>query len=266
MPHKRHHNCFIFLTFVLCSCQLALPALESKTSASNIDQASRPISSRSRPAPDAHRQHIIALLQAGNNALRDSRLTTPDDDNAYLRYSQVLNLEPENTEALLGLSRIVDAYLELAINQANRGKLRSAKDFVSKARSVDPGHTGIPAIATMVEDQSHTNMTDYLLPDASLSTLATLNRASTATDTESQTPALQNTDYPASLTHAARATDTILQTAARQIEQTNASIIIRASSDALGRQIYQYLNQATSKRIRAQFETSNQTRVSLYFH
>lgn len=258
MPHRFHNICSIFLTLALSGCQLALPTPTSIAPVTATAQASAP----KVPASGSSRQHIIELLNAGHDALRNSRFTTPDDDNAYLRYSQVLNLEPENPEALLGLSRIVDAYLELAISQAAKGKRHSAKDFVNKARSVDPRHTGISAIVNMIDEQQRSHSVDYFLPDAALESLAAVNRTLAAADPESPIPAPQNADYPN--TQAALATVAILQKVARQIEQTNASIIIGASSDALGRQIYQYLNQTTSKRIRAQFEFNNQTRVSLY--
>ena len=257
MPYRLHYICFIFLSLALSGCQLALPAPTSIAPVTATAQASEP----KVPASESRRQHIIELLHAGHDALRNGRFTTPDDDNAYLRYSQVLNLEPENSEALLGLSGIVEAYLQLAISQAGKGKRHSAKDFVSKARSVDPHHASISAIASMIDEQPHSQRVDYLLPETSLQALAAVNRALAAADPESQVPAPQSTGYPT--TQAALATVAVLQKVARHIEQADAAIIIGASSDALGRQIYQYLNQVTSKRIRAQFEISNQTRVSL---
>jgi len=252
LPHKFHYICFIFLAVAMSGCQLAPQTPVSSTPARLPAQASSKVSPAAEPALDPQTQYITALLQAGHDALRSRRLTTPDDDNAYLRYSQVLNLEPDNSAALLGMSEIVEAYLDLAIAEAAMGRLRAARDFVNKAYSVDPNHNGIAGIAGMIAEQQHSYMTEYLLPNLHFESLAARNRARAAVDPD------------ASGSAELRLNIEILDTVARHIEKANASIIIRANSDALGRQIYQYLNQMTAKRIRAQFEISDQTAVRLY--
>jgi len=266
LPYKRHQFCFILLTFAMYGCQQAVPVVESIPVGPALAQSSAPANVIADSRPDPEPQRIAELLEAGHTALRQKRLTTPDSDNAYLRYSQVLILEPDHPAALLGLAEIVEAYLDLAIDQAKAGKLRTARNYLTMAQSVDPDHSSIPAIALMIAEQQNTQKVEYLLPDLSLASLVDLNRAIAETAVDTPASAVLAPKDQSSLGGSDLPALNLLQVAAEQIELTNASILISASSDALGRQIYQYLNQATSKRIRAQFEMSNRTAISLYWH
>lgn len=193
------------------------------------------------PQIDPNAETIRELLKAGREALANNRLTTPDDDNAYLRYLQVLGLQPDNPQALLGMADIADKYLDWALQEASRGQYKVANDLVSKARSVDENHPGIAPVQVLIADQARAHIVDYPLPALSLAKLAAQE----------------------DLTDLASADGQQLDAIARHIERTRATIIIYAPSDIMGRKIYQYLNLATAERIRAQFEYSDQVIVRL---
>ncbi len=70
-------------------------------------------------------------------------LTTPEEDNATDYYRKVLRLDPENTEALEGLRRVVEQYLGWAEQTLVKSQRARAEEYLSKAASVIPDHPGI---------------------------------------------------------------------------------------------------------------------------
>ena len=69
---------------------------------------------------------------------------TPEDNNAYDKYRQVIVLDPGNPAATRGIEAISDRYLQLAYRDIDRGELDRAKSYVDKAETLAPGR---PAIA-----------------------------------------------------------------------------------------------------------------------
>ncbi len=78
-------------------------------------------------------------LSAAVRALKAGRLTTPMKDNAYKYYQAVLAVESDNEEALAGLQKIVDRYIQFINTAEALGKLNEAKLYLQRAESVLPG-------------------------------------------------------------------------------------------------------------------------------
>jgi hypothetical protein len=184
---------------------------------------------------------IDVYLNQARVARQHNRLTTPVNDNAYLRYLQVLALAANHPRALSGLAEIADQYLAWAVDGVNSGDLRSATNYTNKARSVDENHPGISAVDAMIRDRRKTQYIEYALPNMTLHTFSPTNEPQTHTSPEFEA----------------------LTRVARRINESSAPIVIFANSDALGRQIYQYLNNLTEDRISAQFELREQALVRL---
>ncbi len=178
---------------------------------------------------------IPALLDDATRAFAADRLTEPLDDNAYFRYLQILSIDPANPDANLGLSDIVEKYLEWSINSMRAGARRSARDYLNKAKSVDENHPSIAAVENMM-------------------VVVQANRG-------------RETHTLASDAVAARTPEVVaaLRDIAAQIETHKASIIIEAASDATGRWLYQRLNEMTEERIRARFELNSLPRIHLVY-
>ncbi|MGR9106526.1 MAG: tetratricopeptide repeat protein, partial [Gammaproteobacteria bacterium] len=83
-------------------------------------------------------EKLLELAKADVQALR---LTSPAGQNALERYRSVLELDPANREAKLGLKKIVDRYVKLAGKAIDRNQFDRAETFLKQAESISPGET-----------------------------------------------------------------------------------------------------------------------------
>lgn len=91
---------------------------------------------------------IKAHLASAEKAMKEMRLTTPQRDNAYKYYQMVLAMYPDNVEALSGLQKIVDRYIQLITKARDEGRLDEARLYLQRAESVLPGDPRIKSIRT----------------------------------------------------------------------------------------------------------------------
>ncbi len=87
---------------------------------------------------------VNQILVNAERALGLDRLTSPLGDNAFDYYSEVLSIDANNTQALIGLAVIAERYVELAQEYALEGNTTRAGVLLRRASAVAPGH---PAIA-----------------------------------------------------------------------------------------------------------------------
>lgn len=85
-------------------------------------------------------------LTAAKNAIKHDRLTTPSSDNAYKYYQMVLAMDPDNAQALSGLKKIVDRYIQFIESTKSRGELDTAKLYLQRAESVLPDNPKLQSI------------------------------------------------------------------------------------------------------------------------
>lgn len=175
------------------------------------------------------------LLDQAERAFNAKRLTTPVDDNAYLRYVQVLSIQPNNQEAHLGLQRIVDTYLAWSIKAIESGQYRRATSMLNKARSIDEQHPSIDALEQRISKAKRSTHDTYRLDPKALSI-------------RDQTLIGQ------------------LHELGRSAESNNARVRIIAGSDADGRWIYQQLNDASINRVRATIELGRPAQVQIIYN
>ena len=88
-------------------------------------------------------QIIDELLKGARTNISERRLTSPLGNNAFEKYQTVLNLDPDNPEALNGLDRIVDEYIHLMDNALGTGDISNARNYLHKGKYVNPNHYGI---------------------------------------------------------------------------------------------------------------------------
>ncbi len=140
----------ILLLPILLLLAALLPACESQ-SPPPADEAGGLPAMRTLPVEDsaagaipAEARRLIAdLLFKGLQALDNDRLLTPEHDNAYDHFHEVLRLQPENPIARQGMRDIVERYLELALESAKRGNFTGAERMLGRAEIIDAAHAGI---------------------------------------------------------------------------------------------------------------------------
>ncbi|RMD83412.1 MAG: VWA domain-containing protein [Candidatus Dadabacteria bacterium] len=86
-----------------------------------------------KPGRVANAAQVEALLEEAEAFMAARKLTTPENASALSRYQAVLALDPQNARAKAGLSRIVEAYLELAEKAEARNDLKTAAEYYGRA-------------------------------------------------------------------------------------------------------------------------------------
>lgn len=95
------------------------------------------------PELESEAQIISDLLKGARSNIRDMKLTSPLGNNAYEKYQTVLNLDPQNPEALNGLDKIVDEYINLMDDALREDDIDSARNYLRKGKNVNPNQYAI---------------------------------------------------------------------------------------------------------------------------
>lgn len=96
---------------------------------------------------------IQTMLTKAQQQIDHSQLTSPKANNAYETYSAVLQQDPQNPQAIAGLSRIADRYQQLALAHKKKGDLRLSITMVTRGLSVDPQHADLLALKQELENE-----------------------------------------------------------------------------------------------------------------
>ncbi len=81
---------------------------------------------------------IQSLAVKAEQAMERNDLTTPEEDNAYKFYHEILELEPQNTVAMLGFAKISEKYADMAENAFREMRLPSTRTYVRQGLTVNP--------------------------------------------------------------------------------------------------------------------------------
>lgn len=81
---------------------------------------------------------VEQYLEDAETAMREFRLTTPADNNAFSYYQAVLDAQPSHQEATAGLNKIVDQYIQLIEKALKEGNKRYAQVYLKRAEKVIP--------------------------------------------------------------------------------------------------------------------------------
>lgn len=98
---------------------------------------------------------IKSYLDAAEEAFAAMRFTTPVGDNAYEYYQTVLATDPDNKEALGGLQKMVDWYVQLIEKAQEEGQPNTARVYLQRAEAVlpdAPNLQGLRAELTSAEE------------------------------------------------------------------------------------------------------------------
>lgn len=218
----------------------------SKVVASVNQEAEVPQPRKDMPPTNAV-NHWLALAE---KAFAKDYLTTPADNNAYAYYGRVLLQEPDNRQALAGLEKIVQRYLNLALSSQRKGKGKQAKLFLQRANKVVPSHKDIAVVeaelvriaanAGKKKTKSTTKLVKQRQPAMKFAAVQTQQQSIMDAPDGMQR---QRILLPQSaLNQEAPALAIYLRRLARQIEDVDGRLFIIAPKDKQVRWVYSLLN------------------------
>ena len=102
------------------------------TPAPDKAEAEQPISKE--PALSPQEAEVARLLAAAEADLKARRLTSPVGNNAWDNYQRVLGLVPAHPEAVRGMERVIDSYMELFGAEVEKEDFDKAAGYLAKIR------------------------------------------------------------------------------------------------------------------------------------
>lgn len=214
------------LLAALAGCQAARPPPQL------LPVEPRPAADAQAP-PQEQKQAVIGLLAAAEQALQRDQLTTPESGSAYSLYQEALALAPGNDRAQRGLERIVERYVKMALQAAERQRYSQGRTLLARARRVDPEHPAIDPTAHQID------------------LLETARREKVRLDS-------------AQLQARSSAVQGALEMLGRRAGQSGCRVTISARSDAEGRWIYRQLHRgADGVRVPTQLTVASPPAVEL---
>jgi len=120
----------------------------SGTTQETMDEAEKQPKQQNLPGKPIDAGLVKRHLAAAEKAMKAGRLTTPLKDNAYSYYRMILAMEPDNAEALAGLQKIVDRYVQFIGKARTEGRFNDATLYLQRAESVLPDDPELQSIRT----------------------------------------------------------------------------------------------------------------------
>ena len=97
-------------------------------------------------------ERISRILAAAELHMRVGRLTEPEGSNAYVAYSEVLRLDPDNPQALEGMQAIAQHYLDAARKVAEDDGSSQALVDIQHALQLFPENVELRALRDQVAE------------------------------------------------------------------------------------------------------------------
>ena len=183
------------------------------------------------PLPPVDPASLYPLLDEASAALERGHYSQPKPGSALALYEQVLELDPQNAEALRGIEKVVELMVGAAADAARDWQLPRARSLIERARQINPDHPSIAPTQKQIELLSSANQEVVYIEQREVGTSG-LNRR--------------------------------LEQLGRTAKREDCRARIRAGSDVQGRSIYQRMNSASGEsRVRATMEVGLPARVVL---
>ncbi len=205
------------LCLTLLGCQSNPPGA---TRAEPADDQTATVPAKAKIDPEL----LYRLLTQADAAIERDHLTYPEKGSALALYEQILAIDEDQKQARRGLERIVEKYIELAMQALQRRQYATARSMLARARIILPQHPSIEPTEQQIRLLSQAKRTQV-----------TLNQK----DLKAETVSLQQT----------------LQRLAIAPQGYECRFFISARNDAQGRWIYQTMSAASAaRRLRAQVQ------------
>ena len=90
------------------------------------------------PVLSLEESEVTRLLAAAEADLKARRLTSPAGNNAWDRYQQVLGIDPANPDAISGMERVIERYMELFGSAVEQKDFEQADNYLARIRDLHP--------------------------------------------------------------------------------------------------------------------------------
>ena len=97
------------------------------------------------PALSPEEAEVARLLAAAGADLKARRLTSPAGNNAWEKYQQVMRLSPAHPDAMAGMERVIESYMELFGTAVEQEEYEQAENYLERIRDLHPDS---PALLT----------------------------------------------------------------------------------------------------------------------
>ena len=113
-------------------------------------EAEQPVSKELALSPQE--ADVARLLAAAEADLKARRLTSPVSNNAWDRYKKVLELEPANPDAIKGMERVIETYMELVSTAVEQEDFGQAESYLERIRDLHPDSPSLLMGRMQLED------------------------------------------------------------------------------------------------------------------
>jgi len=103
---------------------------------------------------------IAKILKQADTAFRNSNLTTPVGHSAVDYYQKILIIEPGNSQALEGISKVSKQYVEWAEFSFKEGDLDMASQYLDEARNISVDEQALLDLEQRMNQMSTENLPD----------------------------------------------------------------------------------------------------------
>ncbi len=127
-----------------------------------------------KPQPESQsileKKSLEELLASAKSAMQEYRLTHPAGNSSYDYYKQILEIDPDNQDAVKGIKNLTEIYVVLSRKQLAGGNLKVASVYYDRGMALDPGNLSLMSIGTEIaeykksikaEGLAHSNDDDF---------------------------------------------------------------------------------------------------------
>ena len=134
----------------------AQPSATENTAGTDAIPAQTPSLAAPAPAAQLPTPEILkALLFLGRQSLDEYKLTYPPRDNAYYYFTRLLELDPDNQDAINGIAEIANRYSVLAEQAMIKNEVEKTQAYVDLGLRIDPGNEALLAMKSFVKTQNN---------------------------------------------------------------------------------------------------------------
>ncbi|SEM72638.1 ankyrin repeat domain-containing protein [Nitrosomonas marina] len=96
---------------------------------------------------------VQTLLAQAASLEQNSHLTLPKDNNAIATYQQILEIQPNNIDAIQGIERIQHHFIHRAKQAISQSHWKTAQSNLIKAKQINPDHHAVDTLLADVRKQ-----------------------------------------------------------------------------------------------------------------